>query len=184
MTPNNIKEVRFRKSFRGYDVRSVEAYKEEVAKAYANLLEEKEDLEEKLRVVAGRLQEYIKEEDSLSKAILCAQKTGDQLVAEAEEKAARIVEHANQQTEQMMENTRRQIEREQLSLNRLQHEVSNFKSKLISIYKTHIELITALPDEEVDESARSVKVEEKADAPAKSRASEEKAEEEENLAYN
>ena len=56
-------------------------------------------------------------------------------------------------SEQMIQNALDRIKKEEIVLSKTKKEVSAFRSRLLSMYKTHLELINALPDEaEADEA--------------------------------
>lgn len=70
------------------------------------------------------------------------------LLAEAKAHAEKMIADARQQADESVRSVRNQVENEQRVLSRMQREVSTFKSTLISIYRSHLNLITSLPDEE------------------------------------
>ncbi|MBR6789315.1 MAG: DivIVA domain-containing protein [Oscillospiraceae bacterium] len=70
------------------------------------------------------------------------------LLSEAKARADQMVADAKKQAEEAIGSVRGQVETEQRTLARMQREVSTFKSTLISIYRSHLNLITSLPEEE------------------------------------
>lgn len=145
LNPNEIANKRFDKSMGRYKCEDVEHYLSQLAGDVDSLLADKRDQEEKLMVLADKLEEYKHDEESLRAALLGAQKLGDSVVREAKAKAERIIDDANAQANLMLENARRAIEKEQASFVRMQREVATFKSKLQLLYKQHLELITSIP---------------------------------------
>ena len=169
--PKEIAVKKFEKALGfGYRMDDVEEYLGLVAREMEDLIEEKEDLEKKLMVLADKLNEYREDEESLRTAILSAQKLGDSLIRESKNKADIIMRDATIKADTLVGNARRQIERENETLIRIQKEVALFKTKLIELYKQHIELITSLPgddDKPANKSSAPKKAEEKpAAAPA------------------
>lgn len=83
-------------------------------------------------------------------------------IREAKTKADIIMREATLKSEKMIEGAQRQIEKEHVALAKIQKEVSGFKNRLLSLYKQHLELISALPseEEEKEEKAASPAVEE------------------------
>ncbi|MCI8649220.1 MAG: DivIVA domain-containing protein [Anaerotruncus sp.] len=158
LNPNEIASKKFdRVMGRGYKVDDVEGYLNQIANEMSDLIEEKQDLEKKLMVLADKLEEYKHDEESLRAALLGAQKLGDSVVRDARAKAQRIVEEATSKSSLMLENAKRAIEREQSTYVRIQREVATFKSRLQLLYKQHLELIGSIPvDEALLEPARPV----------------------------
>lgn len=70
------------------------------------------------------------------------------LLSEAKARADQMIADAKKQAEETIGSVRGQVETEQRTLARMQREVSTFKSTLISIYRSHLNLITSLPEEE------------------------------------
>ena len=134
LTPNDIANKKFDKAMGGYRIDDVEAFLSQVSDTVIALYEDKKNLEEKIEILAEKLEEYRADEDSLRNALLGAQKLGDSVIRESKAKA-----------ERMVDNAQLQIEREKMTLVRMQSEVSNFKARLLATYKKHIELIGSLP---------------------------------------
>lgn len=152
ITPKEVSEKVFDRTFGvGYRIDDVNSYLAHVAGEIKNLLDINADLEKKIEVLADKLTEYREDEESLRTAILGAQKLGDSVIRESKTKAEIITRDATCKAEAMVNNARRQIEREQENLIRTQREVASFKNRLLDMYKSHIELISAIPGDIEDE---------------------------------
>ncbi|MBP5604672.1 MAG: DivIVA domain-containing protein, partial [Ruminiclostridium sp.] len=66
------------------------------------LKKENEDLAKKLQVCADKIREYREDEDALKDALLGAQKTGNAIISDSKEKAANIVQEAENKSAEMM----------------------------------------------------------------------------------
>ena len=160
LTPKEVSGKTFDKTFGfGYRMDDVDAYLQKVADSMTELMEINSDLEKKLEVLADKLNEYREDEESLRTAILGAQKLGDSVIRESKTKAEIITRDATCKAEAMVNNAKRQIEREQENLLRTQHEVANFKNRLLDMYKSHIELISMIPGD-VEEEEQPEEIEE------------------------
>ena len=158
-SPNQINEKKFEKAALGYKPESVDSFLYEISEEYKNVVEENKQLQAKIKVLAEKVQEYREQEDSLRDTLLTAQRLGDSLLKESKTKADIIIKDATVKAEKIVENAQKKLEGEQLALTRIQREVSGFKTRLMSLYKTHIELISALPDyEEPKEEAVEAEV--------------------------
>lgn len=145
---NQINEKKFEKSALGYKPESVDSFLFEVSEAYTAVVEENKQLQKKIQVLAEKIQEYREQEDSLRDTLLTAQRLGDSLLKESKNKADIIIKDATAKADKIVENAQKKLEGEQVALTKMQREVSGFKTRLMSLYKTHIELISALPDYE------------------------------------
>ena len=104
MDSNSIVDRNFTEVMRGYKKEEVEEYLSDLAREISQLRNENEDLEKKLQVCADKIREYREDEDALKDALLGAQKTGNAIIAESKEKAANIIQEADNKRDEMMKN--------------------------------------------------------------------------------
>ena len=94
-TPQEIQEKTFVKAvFGGYDMATVDEFLEPLTEDYITLYKENAVLKSKMKVLVEKLEEYRSQEQSMRKAILSAQRTADNMIAEAEKKAAEVMNNA------------------------------------------------------------------------------------------
>ena len=149
LNPSEISNKQFEKvRGRGYRPEEVDAFLAQIAREWDTLLRERQELEQKMLVLADSLEEYKRDEDSLRSALIGAQKLGDSVVREAKAKAQQLEEDAAVNANLMIENAKKEIERQQQGYVRMQREVATFKSKLQLLYKQHLELISSIPSDE------------------------------------
>lgn len=149
INPKDIAGKKFDKGgMFGYKTEEVDEYLKDLSYEYAQLMKEKTDIERKLEILAEKVREYRNDEDALKEALLGAQRQGKEVIAEAKRTADRILAEANVKADEIVGSTRLQVEKEKSMLKRMQKEVSDFKAKLLSLYKSHLDLITALPEVE------------------------------------
>ena len=147
MTLENIRNVEFNRG-RGYRAEEVDDFIDACADTVQQLMQEKEELNQKMKVLADKLVEYRNDEDSIRAALLNAQRTGDTVLREAEQKAQQIIEEAKKEAEKAREALYARVEQEKQELERIQREVAAFKERMLTLYKEHLELLKLLPDEE------------------------------------
>ena len=150
LTLNEIRNVNFRKAnFGGYRAEDVEAFIDEVQLSYDTLLRENAELVKKLEVLAAKLEEYQGEEDSIRNALMNAQKVGDASLRDAKHKAEIILKDATIKAEKIVSNAQAEILNERDIIERMQRDISEFKTKLLRLYKEHLTLINNLPTEDI-----------------------------------
>ena len=132
LTPNDISNKRFEKSpFGGYKPEEVDSFLSEIAISYEKLYEAKEAAEEKMEVLAEKLEEYRANEDSLRTVLLGAQKLGDNIIRDSKAKAEVIISDAEGQVKQVFSESEGKINKERETLANLQKETAEFKRRLI-----------------------------------------------------
>ena len=160
---NDIINVSFRKSGtfkgKGYNADDVDNFIEHVRESFEDLnkkivdrdeqieklSEEKRQAYEKIKILADKTEEYRAQEDEIKNALISAQKLGDASVREARHKAEIIVKDASIKAERMAADYDRKLSDRKDELRRMQKEVSDFKSRLLSLYKEHLTSINAIP---------------------------------------
>lgn len=116
--------------------------------SYERLYEEKEAAEEKMEVLAEKLEEYRANEDSLRTVLIGAQKLGDNIIRDSKAKAEVIISDAEGRVKQVFSESEGKIDKERETLAMLQKETAEFKKRLIAMYKQHLELISLMPEAE------------------------------------
>ncbi|WP_312693093.1 DivIVA domain-containing protein [Caproiciproducens sp.] len=165
LSMNDIINASFRKSgFSGYRTDDVDQFIDQVKESYDALikkdLEQKESYErlkaendqlvEKIKILAAKVEDYRVEEDEIKNALVSAQKLGDASIRESRHKAEIIVKDANIKAERIVSGAKQSVIEQQKEMERLQQSVSDFRSKLLNLYKEHLTLIDALPTHRTD----------------------------------
>ena len=179
LTLSEIINVTFRRAgFSGYRTEDVDAFVDAVKETVEALLhtqsqkqeemdalrQENRQLEKKLEILAGKVEEYRSEEDGIKTALMSAQKLGDASVREARHKAEIILRDAELKAEKIVGAADAQAKSRVKELENLKQQVSDFRSRILAMYKEHLTLLTAIPAENavspVKEEADSVSEEE------------------------
>lgn len=167
----NVKDIsgkKFEKSAFGYKTDDVDDFLRDIGIEMAQLQKDKDEAEKKIAVLADKVREYRNDEDALKDALLGAQRQGHKVVEEAQIEASKILDDAREKAKEIAGDIEIKIEQEKIKLANMQKEVSDFKASLLSLYKNHLDLITAMPDaeeesyEEEDEEDTSLPVDEAA----------------------
>ena len=97
-TPQEVREhTTFEKAvFGGYSMTAVDEFMTPLAEDYSTLYKENAVLKSKMKVLVDRLEEYRRQEDSMNRAMILAQKNADELIAETERKCARLMSETEQ----------------------------------------------------------------------------------------
>lgn len=160
LTLNDIINVSFRKSsFSGYRPEDVDSFIDQVRDSYDTLIkksveqkeknealaEENAQLTKKLEILANKIEEYRAEEEEIKSALVSAQKLGDASIREARHKAEIIIKDANLKAERIISGAKDDVIEQRSELERLKKETSDFRARLLDIYKQHLTMINAIP---------------------------------------
>lgn len=145
LTPQQIQEITFEKAlFGGYDMGSVDDFLEPLTEDYINLYKENSVLKSKMRILVEKLEEYRRQESSMQSALLAAQKTCDDMVAETEKKCARLLREAEETASAKAKNVDAVIGTEKERLEAAQAASASFIDGMEKRLKRQLELLDEL----------------------------------------
>ena len=162
ISANDIRDKKFEKAAFGYKQEEIDEFLSQLIAEFDEIDAEREDLHSKIQLLADKVREYRQDEDALNDALLGAQKQGHKVISDAQEKAQAIIEQAEEkakalleeattQHDEAMERNRAEIAKEKEKLVAAQKEVTEFKRDLFDMYKSHLEMISAMPEVELDD---------------------------------
>ncbi len=156
MTAKDIRELRFEKAAWGYRPEDIDEFLGKLEATFQEIDNEREDANHKIQLLADKVREYMKDEDAIKDAWVGAQKEGHRILADANEKAeqilnqakeeaAQLIDEANAKHQVLMEKHHAELVQEQENLANARQMVADFKRSLFDMYKSHLEMISAMP---------------------------------------
>jgi cell division initiation protein len=110
VSPLDLRQQRFRKSFRGFDPVEVASFLAAVADDYEQALRETDRLRQDLMRMEAVLAEHRDHEKNLQSTLTTAQRVSDDIKATAERDAVRIIREAEGRSELLLEKTQARLE--------------------------------------------------------------------------
>ena len=151
LTPHDIEEYPLPKNLGGYKCEAVDAFLDAVAADYQKLYDENLALTKKINLLVEKITEYRKDEEYLKSAMVEAQRLVEVSTKDAKAKAEEILNEANVKAEELIQNAVRASQAADEHYESMRVEVNNFRNQLLTTYKSHIEIISALPVYEKEE---------------------------------
>ena len=93
LTPVDVQNKNFKGGI-GFDKKDVETFMSEVASDYSMLYRSNVELNDKVKTLNESLQHYKSIEDSMQKALTISEKTSEETITAANDKASQIVREA------------------------------------------------------------------------------------------
>ncbi len=179
----DIETKTFDKAFvGGYSPAEVDDFLDEIYDSFKKLSDDKADLEEKIVILAKKLEEYRNDEENIKNALLDAQKLkasvkeeiekqNSELLDGAKAEAERIINDAKIEAEKILSSASVSAAKEKEILNKnisleekryeeIKNTVHDFKKQIFDLYKEHLELLNSLPDIEEESYIIEDKIEE------------------------
>ncbi len=102
LSPIDVTQQTFRVSLRGYDEGEVDGFLDEVVSSMKEYDQRLRDADERVSVLEEQLQANRETEEAMRRAFVVAQRTADEIVAEARVEGDRVVSEANAQASEIL----------------------------------------------------------------------------------
>lgn len=140
-TPLDIRKQEFGRQFRGYNRTEVDTFLDMVASEMESLIRKKNDLEEKLRHLNDRLEDYKNIENTLQSTLLTSQRQAEEMIKNAEERAELILRRAKLESEKLYDKAYQELSRLRAKIAELRGLKESFAVRVKSLLETHQRLI-------------------------------------------
>ena len=158
----DVRNVSFRKAkFGGYKPEDVDAFIDDLQISYEELLKEREEMKEKIKKMKSFLDKFRAEDVSIKDVIMNAQNIAEKSLVDAEIESKNMISEASKSSKKMIEEAKKEVSVQSEIADRIKAESSKMKENLVSIYKSHMDLINNIPGEVEKFFAGKDKVEEK-----------------------
>ncbi len=145
LTPKEVQEKTFSKAlFGGYDMAAVDDFLEPLTEDYITLYKENAALKSKLKVLAETVENYRGTEDAMRSVLVNAQKTADQMVADAQAKADEIRSGAEKLASSRSEDIDAEIKARELRLDTIKKSTVDYIEKMRKVYERQLEVLDNL----------------------------------------
>lgn len=151
LAPHELKNKSFTKSFKGYNPAEVDEYIEFLIEKYTEAYKENNELERKLRVVVNNLDEIKEEEESIRNTLISAQKMGERIIREANERAEIITSAIKDRCDAIIAEFKEQLKKEKEEMWTIRTRILDFKKNVFDLYRKHIEELTNLSVNEIED---------------------------------
>ncbi len=141
LTVLEIESKKFRKRIRGYDPQAVEAFIQEVAIHYEELLTENHRMREELIGLREEVQRYRTIENTLKESLVLAQRSADETRSNAHKEAELILRQAQNQAEQMRQEAQERIAHLSHEIELLEARKRSILMELRALLLTHLQAL-------------------------------------------
>jgi cell division initiation protein len=154
VSPLDLRQTRFRTTFRGFDRAEVQALLTEVAEDYENALRETDKLQQECSKMEALLQQHREHERDLRNTLVTAQKLSDDIKANAEAQARQVVREAEGRSDLLLQKTQARLEDIQREIDGMKlkrREVENSLEASIGTLRSTLEFVREQEQRERDE---------------------------------
>ena len=154
VSPLDLRQVRFRKAFRGFDRAEVAALMAEVADDYEHALREVDTLRQEVSKMEALLEQHREHERDLRNTLVTAQKLSDDIRANADAQARQIMREAEGRSDLLLQKTQARLEDVQREIDGMKmkrREVENSLESTIGSLRGTLEFVRELDQRDRDE---------------------------------
>lgn len=141
ITPIEIENKEFKKSFRGYSEEEVDEFLEIVKNDFESLYKENMDLQEKVKLYQEQVGRYKSIEETLNATLITAQSAAEDTCVAANKKAKIIVEEAQLQSKQIIEDTNNRIIEMKKEYDNIVKEFKIFRNRFKSLIQDEMNTV-------------------------------------------
>lgn len=142
ITPMEINNKEFKRSFRGYDIDDVDDFLEQIVEDYEKLYKENTALREKLNSLTEKLEHYTKIEATLQNTLILAQGAADQAKSNSQKEAELIIKNANDTAQKIIDQAHTEVVKIAGEYEKIKQEFQLFKSKYKNFIQTQLDLLS------------------------------------------
>ena len=135
ITPLEIQNKEFKKSFRGYKETEVDQFLDDIMNDYEKLYKDNIELKDKIVMLSEQIKRYSDLEDTLKDTLIVAQSTADEVIGTARQKAQIIIEDAEMASRKLINAANDDVKNLRKEYEYLRKEIFIFKTR----YKSFIE---------------------------------------------
>jgi len=141
LTPLDIHNKEFGRSLRGYNEDEVNEFLDRVIKDYEGLIRENRSLEEKIAGLEERLHHFQALEETLSKSIIVAQETAEEVKANARKEAQLIVKESEKNADRIINEALVKSRKMAMEIDEIQKQASIFRARFRSLVQAQLEML-------------------------------------------
>ena len=156
ITPMDIEQQEFTRSFRGYNEEEVDDFLDKIVKDYEELINENLRLNEEIEKMQEKLKEFSEIEETLRSALLNAQKSAEEMTGRVESEAKIIIENAEMEAKSLKQQV---FQREDLVKNEIDN-LRRYKFIFKEKFKSMLNLYLKMVESEDFEEKGNYKIEE------------------------
>lgn len=141
ISPIDIHNKEFTRGFRGYNEDEVNEFLEKIMKDMELVLEENQNLENRLMVTSEKIGHYHSLEETLQKSIIVAQEAAEEVRRNSQKEAKLIVKEAEKNADRIVNEALSKARRIAMEIEELKKQSKVFRNRFKMIVEAQLDLI-------------------------------------------
>ncbi len=140
-TALDIQQQQFKVRFRGFDIREVDKFLEQIADSFDSLQQKNESLHEEIRRLKLESQGYKEREETFKRAILNSQKVLEEIKKNARKSAELVIADAEVRAEKILNRAHSRLAQLHEDIAELKRQRMQIEVQIRSVIETHSKLL-------------------------------------------
>ncbi|WP_128895095.1 DivIVA domain-containing protein [Longirhabdus pacifica] len=141
LTPLDIENKDFPRSFRGYDIDAVNDFLDQVIKDYELSIRENKAFKNKIEELEEQLNHFNNIEDTLGKTIIVAQETADDVKNNAKKEAQLIIKEAEKNADRIINESLSKSRKIALEIEELKKQATIYRTRFRTLLEAQLEML-------------------------------------------
>lgn len=141
LTPLDIHNKVFTRSFRGYDEDEVNEFLDQVIKDYEMAIRKTKDLESKVEQLEEKIGHFSNIEDTLNKSILVAQETAEEVTGNARKESKLIIKEAEKNADRIINEALNKSRKIYMDIEELKKQGKVFRTRLKMLIEAQLDML-------------------------------------------
>lgn len=141
LSPIDIHNKEFTKSFRGYAEDEVNEFLDQIIKDYEILLREKKDADQQLEMALEQTRYFTSLEETLQKSIIVAQEAADEVRRNSQKEAKLIVREAEKNADRIVNEALTKARKVTIEIDELKKQSKVFRNRFKMLVEAQLDLL-------------------------------------------
>ena len=148
LTPLDIHNKEFKRSFRGYNEEEVDDFLDKVIKDYETLYRENIDLKESIERLNSKLEHYQHMENTLHSTLVIAQETAEEVKLNAKKETELLIKEAEIRAQRHVDEALSKVRKLTGEYEELQKQAQVFRTRLRTLLQAQMEMLNNAEEDE------------------------------------
>lgn len=148
LTPLEIQNKEFKRSFRGYSEDDIDGFLDQVVKDYEQLYRENVELKETIERLGSKLENYQHMENTLHSTLVIAQETAEEVKLNAKKSSELVMKEAEIQAQRMVDEATNKVRRMTGEYEEINKQLQIYRTRMKTLLQAQLEMISQAAEDE------------------------------------
>ncbi|MCE5286899.1 MAG: DivIVA domain-containing protein [Pelosinus sp.] len=148
LTPLDIHNKEFKRSFRGYNEEEVEEFLDKVIKDYEQLYRDNMELKENIDRLNSNLEHFQHMEGTLHNTLIIAQETAEEVKLNAKKETELLIKEAEVKAQQLVDEAASKVRRMTGEYEEIQKQAQIFRTRLRTMMQAQLDMLKAAEEDD------------------------------------